>query len=50
VVHRDLRSFNIFVMSLDESADVCAKIGDFGLSAVVHAKLNEALESWQWYG
>lgn len=32
-VHRDLKSPNIFIASLDINADVMAKVGDFGLSS-----------------
>ena len=36
-------------MSTNENAEVNAKIGDFGLSIFAHCKINEPLESWQWY-
>jgi serine/threonine protein kinase len=31
IIHRDLRSFNIFVMSTEMGHDVNVKIGDFGM-------------------
>lgn len=48
IVHRDLRSFNIFVMSLNPQDEVCVKIGDFGLSCTSFIPLNEILATWQW--
>lgn len=49
VVHRDLRSPNIFLQSLDVKAPVVAKVADFGLSTM--APGNRAagmLHSWRW--
>ena len=34
IIHRDLRSPNIFVYTLDIKAPICARVGDFGLSRV----------------
>ena len=48
IIHRDLRSFNIFVFSLDYLSEVIVKIGDFGLSVISCAPTKEPLESWQW--
>lgn len=53
IIHRDVRSYNIFVMSLDlpgsTKVTVNAKIGDFGLSVQsTLLPLREPLESWQW--
>jgi len=48
VVHRDLRSPNIFIVSLDVFHPVIAKIGDFGLSQHVSPHLVEILPTWQW--
>jgi hypothetical protein len=48
LIHRDLRSYNIFLSSLDDNVEVNAKIGDFGLSTYAYTKLAEPLESWQW--
>jgi serine/threonine protein kinase len=31
IIHRDLRSFNIFVMSMEMDCEVNVKIGDFGM-------------------
>jgi serine/threonine protein kinase len=47
-IHRDLRSFNVFVMSLAAGCDVNVKIGDFGLSLQGYVPSDEPLESWQW--
>lgn len=46
IVHRDLRSFNVFISSLHN--DPIAKIGDFGLSCYACLPISQALESWQW--
>ena len=44
VVHRDLRSPNIFI-----TKDFHAVIGDFGLARVVlHGSIGGALRTWQW--
>jgi serine/threonine-protein kinase TNNI3K len=54
IIHRDLRSYNIFITSLEipnnnNNEIVNAKIGDFGLSIQnTLLPLREALESWQW--
>jgi len=49
IVHRDLRSPNIFVLSIDEHNEgKYAVIGDFGLSHFVSPKFNELLQTWQW--
>jgi serine/threonine protein kinase len=48
IVHRDIRSYNIFIMSTDMNVKVNAKIGDFGLSVFSHFAIEEPLESWQW--
>lgn len=55
VIHRDLRSPNIFVVSLNfdeergcESTEVNCKVADFGLSQQVFTKLTEVLLTWQW--
>jgi serine/threonine protein kinase len=49
IVHRDLRSPNIFIMSTDaESPDAVAKIGDFGLSEIASHQFNDFLSTWQW--
>lgn len=48
IVHRDLRSPNIFLASTSTSAPVVAKIGDFGLAQHVNSTLDEALRTWQW--
>jgi serine/threonine protein kinase/GTPase SAR1 family protein len=49
VVHRDLRSPNVFVVSLDERAAINAKVADFGLSSVLHARTTSgALATYQW--
>jgi serine/threonine protein kinase len=48
IVHRDLRSPNIFLVSLDENAPVVAKVADFGLAAPSEGKLGRLLSTWQW--
>ncbi len=48
IAHRDLRSPNIFLVSLDPSSVVCAKVADFGLSVAVTSRQTLALSSWQW--
>jgi len=48
IAHRDLRSPNIFISSLDPCAPVCAKVADFGLSKQVCGTLQEALDTYQW--
>jgi serine/threonine protein kinase len=48
VIHRDLRSPNIFLVSLDENAPVIAKVADFGLAAESGGKLGKHLLTWQW--
>ena len=39
IIHRDLRSPNIFINSLDINSNVCARIGDFGLSRISNSNL-----------
>ena len=48
IVHRDLRSPNIFLVSIDENSNVCAKVADFGLSRHVENYLGETLPTWRW--
>ncbi len=51
VIHRDLRSPNVFLMRLHESAPgVLAKVADFGLaqSLVISSGITDRLETWQW--
>jgi len=49
IIHRDLRSPNIFIDSLSlEPAVVRAKVADFGLSRCSAVGLTGALGSWQW--
>eukprot|EP01126_Amoeba_proteus_P053703 TRINITY_DN6562_c0_g3_i1.p1 TRINITY_DN6562_c0_g3~~TRINITY_DN6562_c0_g3_i1.p1 ORF type:complete len:581 (-),score=131.82 TRINITY_DN6562_c0_g3_i1:36-1778(-) len=48
ILHRDLRSFNVFLVSLDPKAPVVAKVGDFGLSISCPVTLNQILPTWQW--
>lgn len=48
VIHRDLRSPNVFVVSGDDNSEIVAKIGDFGLAEFTAHGLNEALPTWQW--
>ena len=48
IVHRDVRSPNVFIVSLDLNQGVIAKLGDYGLAATVVAKLTESLPTFQW--
>ncbi len=48
VVHRDVRSPNVFIVSLNLQQGVVAKLGDYGLAATVVAKLTESLPTFQW--
>jgi len=48
IVHRDLRSFNIFMSSFNPDDVVTAKVGDFGLSTAVPISLSDILATWQW--
>jgi len=48
IIHRDLRSPNVFVLTLNEEAEVCAKVADFGLASKVLTNMNEVLFTWQW--
>lgn len=57
VVHRDVRSANVFVLSRidllkykqrDRPNDIVVKLGDFGLSRYLTPYVSESLESWSW--
>merc|ERR1712100_427614 len=48
IAHRDLRSPNIFLTSLDEKSPVRAKVADFGLARSVAPQVFGALNTWQW--
>jgi len=49
VIHRDLRSLNIFIVSNDPNeTGINAKIGDFGLAQYTLPHLNEILSCWQY--
>lgn len=48
IVHRDVRSPNVFIVSLDIEQGVVAKLGDYGLAATVSSKLTESLSTFQW--
>lgn len=48
IIHRDLRSPNIFIASKDPGAPVCAKVADFGLSTLVAPEVGGLLATWQW--
>ena len=46
--HRDLRSPNVCVTSLDPDSPVVAKIMDFGLGDFLSVKTRQRLQTWQW--
>ena len=48
LAHRDLRSPNILLFSLNPDASVCAKVSDFGLTVSVTETISDPLNSWQW--
>ena len=48
IVHKDLRSPNIFVVSLNEKEEVNVKIGDFGMAGAIDPNHVEGLASFQW--
>jgi len=48
IIHRDLRSPNVFMMSINPSAFVVAKVADFGLSLRVEHRVGGFLPTWRW--
>jgi serine/threonine protein kinase len=48
VIHRDLRSPNVFMMSKDPCSEVVAKVADFGLSLRVEHRVGGILPTWRW--
>lgn len=48
IIHRDLRSPNVFINKLSLNVDVCAKVGDFGLAQYTLPTLEQMLETWAW--
>jgi len=48
IIHRDVRSPNILIVSLEPDSKTFAKLGDFGLSQTSDLKLTEPLSTWQW--
>eukprot|EP00008_Paramoeba_atlantica_P001220 CAMPEP_0201501700 /NCGR_PEP_ID=MMETSP0151_2-20130828/83730_1 /ASSEMBLY_ACC=CAM_ASM_000257 /TAXON_ID=200890 /ORGANISM="Paramoeba atlantica, Strain 621/1 / CCAP 1560/9" /LENGTH=623 /DNA_ID=CAMNT_0047895227 /DNA_START=1441 /DNA_END=3309 /DNA_ORIENTATION=- len=48
IIHRDLRSPNICIVSLDPSASLTAKILDFGLAIETAVPSRDPLCTWQW--
>jgi len=48
ILHRDLRSPNVFMVCRDAAAPVRAKVADFGLSRLVAPSVTGSLETWQW--
>eukprot|EP01125_Pyxidicula_operculata_P014269 TRINITY_DN4751_c0_g1_i2.p1 TRINITY_DN4751_c0_g1~~TRINITY_DN4751_c0_g1_i2.p1 ORF type:complete len:555 (+),score=110.84 TRINITY_DN4751_c0_g1_i2:249-1913(+) len=48
LVHRDLRSPNIFISSMDFKSPVVAKVADFGLADYAMPTLSEMMPTWQW--
>lgn len=47
IIHRDLRTPNIFISSLSEAEPVCCKIGDFGLAQYSTTLITERLKTWR---
>jgi len=48
IAHRDLRTPNIFLATLDERAPVRAKVADFGLARAIAPAVFGVLNTWQW--
>jgi len=48
IIHRDLKSPNILLASLDESSATIAKVVDFGLSGLQHTITNRGVENPLW--
>ena len=48
IIHRDLRSLNIFLIDPTESSKLRAQVADFGLSRRVAYKIKGFLGTWQW--
>ncbi len=48
VVHRDLRSPNVFLVTTDPNAPVVAKVADLGMAVFSHNKMRRQLATWQW--
>ena len=48
LAHRDLRSPNVFLVSIDPESECCAKVADFGLTVCVTERLGQGLPTWQW--
>jgi serine/threonine protein kinase/GTPase SAR1 family protein len=49
VAHRDLRSPNVLVVSLNPNeTEALAKVGDFGMAAAATSRLKLELLTWQW--
>ena len=48
IIHRDLRSLNVFLVNPTESSKLRAQVADFGLSRRVAPKIKGFLGTWQW--
>ncbi|MDP2436726.1 MAG: protein kinase [archaeon] len=48
IVHRDLRSPNVFITSMDPRAIINAKVADFGLAQLVEHSVGGGLATFQW--
>ena len=49
ILHRDLRSPNVFLASRDAfDKGVVAKVADFGMAGVNHYQMGKFLKTWQW--
>ena len=48
IIHRDLRSPNIFICSKNEKDSIHLKVADFGLARFVTPNVSGTLDTWRW--
>lgn len=48
ILHNDLRSPNVFAVSMEPDAPVHCKLGDFGLAQRLYGSCCRRLQTWQW--
>jgi serine/threonine protein kinase len=48
MAHNDIRSPNVFLVTLEDSAPIHAKLADFGLAREAIGNLHLKLAAWQW--